>query len=39
MGDNLSLTAEFPDRPPIVLAGISEDDASPPPRKRKSSHR
>lgn len=39
MGGNLSLVAEFPDRPPIVLAGISNDDAPPPPRKRKSSHR
>jgi DNA-binding XRE family transcriptional regulator len=39
MGGNLSLVAEFPDRPPIVLAGISVDDAPPPPRKRKSSHR
>lgn len=39
MGGNLSLVAEFPDRPPIVLAGISEDDARPSVRKRKSSHR
>ena len=39
MGGNLSLVAEFPDCPPIVLAGISEDDTSPSPRKRKSSHR
>jgi transcriptional regulator with XRE-family HTH domain len=28
MGGSLSLVAEFPDRPPIVLSGISEDDAS-----------
>jgi transcriptional regulator with XRE-family HTH domain len=36
MGGNLSLVAEFPDRPPIVLAGISDNDTSPSPRKRKS---
>lgn len=39
MGGNLSVVAEFPGRPPIVLAGIADDDASPSPRKRKSSHR
>jgi len=39
MGGNLSLIAEFPDRPPIVLAGISDDDASPLLRKRKFSRR
>src|SRR5829696_5231976 len=26
MGGNLSLVAEFPDRPPIVLSGIAEDE-------------
>jgi DNA-binding XRE family transcriptional regulator len=25
MGGNLSLVAEFPDRPPVVLAGIAEN--------------
>lgn len=30
MGGNLSLIAEFPDRPPVVLSGIAEDE---PPRK------
>ena len=35
MGGNLSLVAEFPDRPPIVLVGISEDDAPPPPRSKR----
>ena len=25
MGGNLSLVAEFPDRPPVVLAGIADD--------------
>lgn len=39
MGGNLSLVAEFPDRPPVVLAGIAEEEASPTPRKRRSSHR
>jgi DNA-binding XRE family transcriptional regulator len=28
MGGNLSLVAEFPDRPPVVLSGISEGDRS-----------
>jgi DNA-binding XRE family transcriptional regulator len=27
MGGNLSLVAEFPDRPPVVLAGIAEDES------------
>jgi DNA-binding XRE family transcriptional regulator len=27
MGGNLSLVAEFPDRPPVVLSGIAEDDS------------
>jgi transcriptional regulator with XRE-family HTH domain len=35
MGGNLSLVAEFPDRPPVVLSGISEDDASGKLRARK----
>ncbi|MCY3981229.1 MAG: XRE family transcriptional regulator [Alphaproteobacteria bacterium] len=26
MGGNLSLVARFPDRPPVELAGIAEDD-------------
>ena len=26
MGGNLSLVAEFPDRAPVILSGISEDD-------------
>ena len=26
MGGNLSLVAEFPDRDPVVLSGIAEDD-------------
>jgi transcriptional regulator with XRE-family HTH domain len=39
MGGNLSLVAEFPDRPPVVLAGIAENDTLPAPRKRRASHR
>src|ERR1700682_859578 len=27
MGGNLSLIAEFPDRAPVILSGIAEDDA------------
>ena len=27
MGGNLSLVAEFPDRDPVVLSGIADDDA------------
>jgi transcriptional regulator with XRE-family HTH domain len=34
MGGNLSLIAEFPDRPPVVLAGIAEGDYSSRPRSR-----
>lgn len=33
MGGNLSLIAEFPDRPPVVLSGIADDD---PPLKSAS---
>jgi transcriptional regulator with XRE-family HTH domain len=33
MGGNLSLIAEFPDREPVLLSGIIEDD--PKPRGRK----
>jgi transcriptional regulator with XRE-family HTH domain len=29
MGGNLSLIAEFPDRAPVVLSGIAEDDPKP----------
>ena len=35
MGGNLSLVAEFPDRAPVVLSGIAEDD----PRPRRTSRR
>ena len=31
MGGNLSLVAEFPDRAPVVLSGIAENDPPPKP--------
>lgn len=33
MGGNLSLVAEFPDRAPVILSGIAEDD--PRPKRRR----
>jgi len=30
MGGNLSLVAEFPDREPVILAGLATMDAEPP---------
>ncbi|PWB79312.1 MAG: transcriptional regulator [Candidatus Methylomirabilota bacterium] len=38
MGGRLSLVAEFPDRPPVVLSGISEDDPTSKPSSRKPAH-
>lgn len=38
MGGNLSLVAEFPDRAPVVLSGIAEDDPEPKPTGRKGVH-
>jgi len=38
MGGNLSLVAEFPDRPPVVLAGIAKDEISPDQKTRRSAH-
>ena len=35
MGGNLSLVAEFPDRAPVVLSGIAEDDPQPNPTVRR----
>ena len=35
MGGNVSLVAEFPDRAPVVLSGIAEDDPEPNPRVEK----
>jgi transcriptional regulator with XRE-family HTH domain len=34
MGGNLSLVAEFPDRAPVVLSGITDDQAPKPSRRR-----
>src|SRR5580698_3401677 len=39
MGGNLSLVAEFPDRPPVVLAGIAENGPETPPSGRQKSRR
>ena len=38
MGGNLSLIAEFPDRAPVILSGIAEDDKPIKPASRKSAH-
>jgi len=35
MGGNLSLVAEFPDRAPVLLSGIAEDDPKPKPTSRR----
>jgi len=35
MGGNLSLVAEFPDRAPVVLSDIAEDDPRPKPTNRR----
>ncbi len=35
MGGNLSLVAEFPDRAPVVLSGIAEDNPRPKPTSRR----
>ena len=35
MGGNLSLVAEFPDRAPVVLSGIAEDDPRLKPARRR----
>jgi transcriptional regulator with XRE-family HTH domain len=38
MGGSLSLVVEFPDRPPVVLTGIAEQDAPPKSLARKDDH-
>ena len=38
MGGNLSLVAEFPDRTPVVLSGIAEDELAPKASGRKRTH-
>jgi hypothetical protein len=38
MGGNLSLVAEFPDRPPVLLSSLGENDALPKTSGRKHEH-
>ena len=38
MGGSLSLVAEFPDRGPVVLFGISEDEPDPKPTGKKRTY-
>jgi DNA-binding XRE family transcriptional regulator len=38
MGGSLSLVAEFPDRDPVKLSGISEGEAHPKPAGKKHAH-
>jgi DNA-binding XRE family transcriptional regulator len=38
MGGNLSLVAEFPDRAPVVLSGIADEEPGPKPTGRKHVH-
>jgi transcriptional regulator with XRE-family HTH domain len=38
MGGSLSLVAEFPDRSPVVLSGIAEDELAPKASGRKRTH-
>jgi transcriptional regulator with XRE-family HTH domain len=38
LGGELSLVAEFPDRAPVVLAGIAEDEPRQKPTRRKHAH-
>lgn len=37
MGGNLSLVAEFPDRAPVVLSALAEDEPARKPARRKRS--
>jgi hypothetical protein len=34
VGGKLSLVVEFPDRPPVILSGLGEEDGSKPAKKR-----
>ena len=38
MGGTLSLVAEFPDRGPVVLPGIAEEESAQKPASRKQTH-
>jgi hypothetical protein len=37
VGGKLSLIVEFPDRPPVILAGLGESDARQPAKKNPKS--
>ena len=39
LGGNLSLVAEFPDREPVILAGLANLDAEPPSTSRRDAGR
>jgi transcriptional regulator with XRE-family HTH domain len=38
MGGSLSLVAEFPDRDPVILSGIAEDEPTNPARRKHAAH-
>src|SRR5437016_13968723 len=38
MGGSLSLVAEFPDRDPVVLSGIAEDEPTKPTGRKHAAH-
>jgi transcriptional regulator with XRE-family HTH domain len=38
MGGSLSLVAEFPDRDPVVLSGIAEDEPTKPAGRKHAAH-
>jgi len=38
MGGSLSLVAEFPDRDPVVLSGIAEDEPTKPGGRKHAAH-
>lgn len=38
MGGNLTLVAEFPDRPPVVLSRLGDDETAPGPSARSRTH-
>ncbi len=38
MGGSLSLVAEFPDRDPVILSGIAEDEPTKPARRKHAGH-
>lgn len=38
MGGNLSLVAEFPDREPVILSGIADDEPPKPTSRKRAVH-